>query len=138
MKEAEKKEAEEQKRRKLLERERRRRNRERKRREKKVRRRKEEVVLLEETLNAVDMMAELFKDLELSSNDESDAVCPKCGGVYSDDDGIWICCDGCNSNWYDIRCTNIRSQRNIQTLTFVKTVYESIVPYLELCIIMYS
>ena len=60
----------------------------------------------------VDTIAGLFKDLDLSSDGESDAVCPKCGWVYSDDDGVWICCDGCDS-WYDIRCTNIRSRRNI-------------------------
>ena len=39
-------------------------------------------------------IAGLFKDLDLSSGDKSDAVCPKCGWVYSDDDGV---CDGCDS-----------------------------------------
>ena len=116
-KETEKKEAEEQKRRKRVEREKKKEQREKEMKENDPKKR-EGRTTRRETRNAkvqpkeVDTIAGVFKDLDLSSDDESDAVCPKCGRVYSDDDGVWICCDGCDS-WYDIRCTNIRSRRSI-------------------------
>ena len=51
---------------------------------------------------------QLFAELKLSvdnvisSSEESDAVCPKCGLVYSDSGGLWVCCDLCNE-WFDIK-----------------------------------
>ena len=127
VKETEKKEAEEKKRMKQIEKEQKRKQREEKKREEKKREEEEkkkkratekELRKTKEQLRAIDKVTaigELLEELELSSdtsNDESDAVCPMCGRVYSDDNGIWICCDGCNS-WFDIKCTNIRSRRNI-------------------------
>ena len=112
MKEAEKKEAEEKKRRKQVEREKKKQQREEEKKEKDQKKKRGGGTARKEARNTkvhLSVSCFLFEDLELSSNDESDAVCPKCGWVYSDDDGIWICCDGYNNNWYDIRCTNIRS-----------------------------
>ncbi len=58
----------------------------------------------------------LEEDGELSD----DAVCPKCGMTYVDDDtenGLWICCDGCN-RWFDLQCTNIRNKRRVPNTYF--------------------
>ena len=44
-------------------------------------------------------------------SDSSDAVCPKCGLVYSDSGGLWVSCDGCKQ-WFDLKCTSIK-RRNI-------------------------
>jgi len=58
---------------------------------------------------------DLFAGLQLAhdtSSESDDAVCPKCGLTYSADNGLWICCDECNS-WYNLRCANIRDKRNI-------------------------
>lgn len=58
-----------------------------------------------------------LEGLELSSKD--DAVCPKCGKNYTDDesDGPWICCDRCNS-WFDLKCTNFGSKRSTSDAYF--------------------
>ncbi len=45
-----------------------------------------------------------------SSEEEDDAVCPKCGLVYADIGGLWVCCDGCD-RWYDVKCTNIKKKK---------------------------
>jgi len=47
-----------------------------------------------------------------SDEDEDRAVCPKCGLIYPDDSGFWICCDGCN-DWFDIKRTNIKSKKYV-------------------------
>lgn len=57
------------------------------------------------------MMEELTID-DSSSEEEDSAVCPKCGLVYLDDGGFWICCDSCES-WYNIECTNVRSKKDV-------------------------
>lgn len=46
-----------------------------------------------------------------SSEAESDTVCPKCGLVYSDSGGLWVCCDRCN-RWFDVKCSGIK-RRNV-------------------------
>ena len=52
--------------------------------------------------------------IQFSSDDNSseaeDTVCPKCGLVFADSGGLWVCCDGCNQ-WFDIKCTNIKRRR---------------------------
>ena len=58
-----------------------------------------------------DLLAEMQISDEESSEDD-DAVCPKCGLMYSADSEVWICCDGCDRG-YDLKCTNIRGRRNI-------------------------
>ena len=45
-----------------------------------------------------------------SSDDESDASCPKCGALYSDIGGLWVQCDNCDE-WYDLNCTNIKTRK---------------------------
>ena len=39
-----------------------------------------------------------FAEIQLSTSEgESDnAICPKCGVVYTDSEGLWACCDGCD------------------------------------------
>ena len=44
--------------------------------------------------------------VELSGSESYDAICPKCGLVYSDSKGIWVHCD-C---WFDLKCTNIKKK----------------------------
>ena len=61
---------------------------------------------------------------EESSDD--DAVCPKCGLMYSADNGVWICCDGCDS-WYDLKCTNIRSRRNVPDIFYCENCVDFVV-----------
>ena len=55
-----------------------------------------------------------FSEMQLSSDDDSseaeNTICPKCGLVYADSQGLWICCDGCNQ-WFDIECTNIKKRK---------------------------
>lgn len=51
-------------------------------------------------------------DLKIFSEEDDNAVCPKCGKVYPDDGGLWVCCDKCD-NWFDFECTNIPSRRRI-------------------------
>jgi hypothetical protein len=48
------------------------------------------------------------------ADDEEDAICPNCGKVFSSDTDkeIWICCDKC-SQWYDFKCTHLRSKRRL-------------------------
>lgn len=53
-----------------------------------------------------------------ASEAESDAICPKCGLVYSEGDGgTWVCCDSC-SNWFDFKCTGLKNKRNIPDLYY--------------------
>ncbi len=58
---------------------------------------------------------QLLAEMQLSSDDSSsesqDTICPKCGLVYADSGGLWVCCDGCNQ-WFDVKCTNIK-RRNV-------------------------
>jgi hypothetical protein len=51
-------------------------------------------------------------DLSSDESDESDATCPKCGLLYSADNGIWIACDGCQ-NWFNLSCTNITNSKRL-------------------------
>lgn len=44
-----------------------------------------------------------------SESEEDNAVCPICGMMYVDDDGVWIGCDGCDQ-WFNIQCTDISSE----------------------------
>lgn len=47
------------------------------------------------------------------SESESDAVCPKCGVVYSTDRrGRWVCCDGCGV-WYHVKCTSLKGKKRL-------------------------
>ena len=52
------------------------------------------------------------KDTEDLSTD--DTACPLCGLVFlSDDTGdFWVCCDSCDQ-WFDRKCTTIRSCKKI-------------------------
>ncbi len=43
-------------------------------------------------------MISAVADLEITS-DEDEAICPKCGLSYGDDDGMWIGCDQCDQ-WF--------------------------------------
>ena len=46
-----------------------------------------------------------------ASDDDYEAVCPKCGVLFSAaDNGVWVCCDECK-NWYDFKCTCIKRYR---------------------------
>ena len=60
----------------------------------------------------------LFTGLTISSDEsdkdeeEDEAVCPKCGMLYSADSGLWVCCDNCD-RWYNLKCTNIKSKRTV-------------------------
>ena len=58
-------------------------------------------------------------DNENSHSDEEEerAICPLCGLVYPDDGGFWICCDGCD-DWFDLKCTDIKSKRHIPDVYF--------------------
>ena len=61
-------------------------------------------------------------DNESSSEAESDTVCPKCGLVYSDSGGLWVCCDRCNQ-WFDVKCTNIFLSFIIVLVTNLKVMH---------------
>ena len=118
-KESEKKEAEEEKKRKQSEREQKRKEKQKKKVEKAERKKKSAVTEKKRQKGKKQGIAEtvedLFAGLQLAhdtSSESDDAVCPKCGLTYSADNGLWICCDECNS-WYDLRCANIRDKRNI-------------------------
>lgn len=70
-----------------------------------------------------------FTEIQLSDNDDSseseeDTVCPKCGRMYSDSGGLWVCCDGCNQ-WFHLRCTNIK-KRNIPDFYYCENCVDSI------------
>ena len=53
----------------------------------------------------------MLSGLTLDGNDSDDAVCPKCGLLYSaDEENLWVYCDKCSS-WYDFKCTELRSER---------------------------
>lgn len=47
-----------------------------------------------------------------SDKDEDEAICPKCGMLYSSDSGLWVGCDSCDQ-WNDLKCTNIKSKRTV-------------------------
>ena len=50
-----------------------------------------------------------FAELQLSSASEAESdnvICPKCGVGYTDSEGLWVCCDGCD-RWYNMECTTI-------------------------------
>ena len=68
-------------------------------------------------------------EIQLSDNDDSseseeDTVCPKCGRMYSDSGGLWVCCDGCNQ-WFHLKCTNIK-KRNIPDFYYCENCVDSI------------
>ena len=45
--------------------------------------------------------------------DESDAVCPKCGVLYSTDrKNKWVGCDRCGA-WYHVKCTHLKEKRKL-------------------------
>jgi hypothetical protein len=46
------------------------------------------------------------EDGVVDNGEVDDAMCPKCGKSYKDDDNLWICCDGCN-RWFDVQCTKV-------------------------------
>ena len=64
--------------------------------------------------SSVTQLQHKFSAIDLSSNesDKSNAICPKCGLLYSADDGMWITCDGCQ-NWFNLSCTNIHNSRKL-------------------------
>ena len=45
---------------------------------------------------------------------EDEAICPKCAKLYSSDteNELWICCDKCYQ-WYDFKCTKLRSIKRL-------------------------
>ena len=45
---------------------------------------------------------------------DNEAICPKCGKLYSSDteNELWVCCDKCYQ-WYDFKCTKLRSKRRL-------------------------
>ena len=53
-----------------------------------------------------------FAELQLSTSEgESDnAICPKCGVAYTDSEGLWVCCDGCD-RWFKVECTTIKNKK---------------------------
>lgn len=119
-KDIETKKAEEVKKMKSLERERKRKHMEEEKRRKEERKKggaigkKQGIVERQETVE--DLLTEM--QLSDSSSAESDAVCPKCGSLYSAGGGaLWICCDRCGS-WFDLKCTNTRSERNIPDIYY--------------------
>jgi hypothetical protein len=61
-------------------------------------------------------IVEDFSNMSLDDDDD-DAVCPKCGLVYADDeeDNLWICCETCNQ-WFDLKCTNIRNKHRVPSI----------------------
>lgn len=51
-------------------------------------------------------------------NSESSFVCPSCGQLYSEDeDELWICCDKCDQ-WYDLKCTGLKSKARVPKLFY--------------------
>ena len=65
-----------------------------------------------------------LSDNDDSSESEEDTVCPKCGRMYSDSGGLWVCCDGCNQ-WFHLKCTNIK-KRNIPDFYYCENCVDSI------------
>lgn len=51
----------------------------------------------------------LDSECDANSTNSDDVVCPKCGMAYVDDEGLWVCCDGCD-RWFNLQCTNITSK----------------------------
>ena len=47
-------------------------------------------------------------EIPLTDSEPDDAICPKCGLHYADDNGglDWIGCDGCNK-WFNQECTDV-------------------------------
>ena len=55
----------------------------------------------------------MLSALTLDEDESDDAVCPKCGLLYSaGEENLWVCCDKCFS-WYDFKCTKLRSKRRL-------------------------
>ena len=71
---------------------------------------KKETVSKRNTLSLVCQFVELQLTSDGSSSEAEDTVCLKCGLVYADSDGLWVCCDGCNQ-WFDLNCTNITGRK---------------------------
>ena len=113
LKEIEKKEAEQAKKTKQLEREQNRKEKEKEKREKEERKKAKAIERKGRSRKQLQTVEDLFVGMQISDEESSDddAVCPKCGLMYSADSAVWICCDGCDS-WYDLECTNIQSRRN--------------------------
>jgi len=72
----------------------------------------------------VDVYIPIEEQLNVSDGDEStetdEAVCPKCGAVYGEDDTLWICCDGCEQ-WFDQKCTSVESKALVPELYFCES-----------------
>ena len=99
LKEIEKKEAEHAKKMKQLEREQKRKEKEKEKREKEERKKAKAIERKrkkQETAGKDQTVEDLFAGMQISDEESSDddAVCPKCGLMYSADSGVWICCDG--------------------------------------------
>lgn len=74
---------------------------------------KKQKKLTKQVQKAGDDPEQLERLFELSLESDDDAVCPKCGLLYSaDEDNLWVCCDKC-SLWYDFKCTKLKSQRHL-------------------------
>lgn len=63
----------------------------------------------EDEPSIVDPFAKIQLDRSDSSETESDAVCPKCGLIYSESGGLWVNCDKCG-HWYDLKCANLKKK----------------------------
>ena len=74
---------------------------------------KKQKKLTKQVQKAGDDPEQLERLFELSLESDDDAVCPKCGLLYSaDEDNLWVCCDKC-SLWYDFKCAKLKSQRHL-------------------------
>ena len=106
LKEIEKKEAEQAMKTKQLEREQKRKDKEKEKREKKERKKAKAIKRkrkMQETAGKDQTVEDLFARMQISDEElsDDDTVCPKCGLMYSADNGVWICRNGCES-WYDL------------------------------------
>ena len=56
-----------------------------------------------------------------SSAEEDETLCSKCGIVCKDDvNGLWICCDGCDS-WFCFKCTTVPSKDCVPDFSFCES-----------------
>ena len=69
-----------------------------------------------------------FAELQLSTSEgESDnAICPKCGVAYTDSEGLWVCCDGCD-RWFNVECTTIKRKKLPDVYVCEELMYKLIV-----------
>lgn len=106
-------EKEEEKERKILEKEAKKREKDKKKKEREKRKQeKEEKIREKEMKKKVERtLRRKFADMHITE-DEDNAICPKCGLAYGDDDGLWVCCDECDE-WFNFECTNISDEEFI-------------------------